>query len=141
MYETLITIPDAALCHLFIHCCFKDGEFKQMEIDLAADKFVLLELHKELNFKNEIRNYNSYRNAIKDEAKYLEYLIKLINPTNESALYSHCLELCLSDVQLDALEDKLFDILGNILQLTEAEQSIIKKLMIQREVVKTNKFF
>jgi hypothetical protein len=141
MYDTLITTPDVALCHLFIHCCFKDGEFKQTEIDLAADKFVSLELHKELNFKDEMRNYKSYQIAITDEVKYLEYLIKLINPTNEAALYSHCLELCLSDSQLDTLENKLFDILGNILQLTEAEQNIIKKIMIQREVVKTNKFF
>ncbi|SRR6266540_1667947 len=141
MYDTLITTPDAALCHLFIHCCFKDGEFKKAEIDEAADKFVLLELHKELNFKDEIHKYKSYRNAIEDEAKYLEYLIKLINPTNEAALYSHCLELCLSDSQLDASENKLFETLGNILQLTEEEQNTIKKLMIQREVVKTNKFF
>ena len=57
MYETLITTSDVALCHLFIHCCFKDGEFKRAEIDVAADKFVSLELHKELNFKNEMRNY------------------------------------------------------------------------------------
>ena len=141
MYDTLITTPDVALCHLFIHCCFKDGEFKRAEIDVAADKLVSLDLHKELNFKNEMRNYKSYQNAITDETKYLEYLIKLINPTNDAALYSHCLELCLSDSQLDTLENKLLDILGNILQLTEAEQNIIKKIMIQREVVKTNKFF
>src|SRR5437879_11838311 len=102
MYEPLITTSDVALCHLFIHCCFKDGEFKKTEIDEAADKFVSLELHKELNFKNEIQNYKSYRNEIADEVKYLEYLIRLINPTNEAALYSHCLELCLSDSQLDA---------------------------------------
>jgi hypothetical protein len=88
-----------------------------------------------------MRNYKSYQIAITDEVKYLEYLIKLINPTNEAALYSHCLELCLSDSQLDTLENKLFDILGTILQLTEAEQNIIKKIMIQRQVVKTNKFF
>ena len=141
MYETLIETTDVALCHLFIHCCFKDGEFKQTEIDAAADKFVLLELHKELNFKNEMRNYKSYQNAITDEMKYLEYLIKLINPTNDAALYSHCLELCLSDAQLDDLENKLFEVLGNILQLTDSEQNIIKKIMIQREVVKANKFF
>ena len=141
MYDTLITTSDAAVCHLFIHCCFKDGEFKQTEIDEAADKFVSLELHKELNFKNELHNYRAYRNMIEDETKYLEYLIKLINPTNETALYSYCLELCLSDSQLDASENKLFETLGDILQLNEQEQSTIQKLMIQREVVKTNKFF
>jgi hypothetical protein len=141
MYGTLITTPDVALCHLFIHCCFKDGKFTQTEIDLAADKFVLLELHKELNFKDEILKYKSYRNAIEDETEFLAHLVKLINPTNDSALYSHCLELCLSDAQLDTSENKLFEILGHVLQLTEEEQNIIKKLMIQREVVKTNKFF
>ncbi|HEY6976841.1 MAG TPA: TerB family tellurite resistance protein [Chitinophagaceae bacterium] len=141
MYKTLITTPDVALCHLFIHCCFKDGEFKQAEIDLAADKFVSLALHKELNFKNEIQNYKLYRDKITDEVKYLEYLIKLINPTNEAALFSHCLELCLSDSQLDASENKLFETLGTVLQLPEQEQNAIKKLMVQRQVVKTNKFF
>jgi len=141
MYETLIKTPDIALCHLFIHCCFKDGEFKQTEIDSAADKFVSLALHKELNFKNEIHNYKLYWGGLADEVKYLEYIIRLINPTNEAALFSHCLELCLSDSQLDASENKLFEMLGKVLQLAEQEQSVIKKLMIQRQVVKTNKFF
>lgn len=141
MYDTLVKTSDAALCHLFIHCCFKDGEFKKTEIDEAADKFVSLELHKELNFKDEIHKYKSYRNTIEDEKEYLEYLIKLINPTNEAALYSHCLELCLSDSQLDALENNFFKTFGDVLQLTEEEQDTIKKLMIQRVVVKTNKFF
>src|SRR4051794_25373677 len=127
MYETLTTTSEVALCHLFIHCCFKDGEFKIEEIDEASEKFVLLELHKNLNFKDEMLKYNSYRNSIEDETEFLQYLIKLINPTNDAALFSHCLELCLSDRQLDTLEDKFFEILGNVLQLSQSEQSIIKK--------------
>jgi len=67
--------------------------------------------------------------------------MKLINPPNEAALYSYCLELGVSDSTLDASEKKLFEVLGNVLKLTDEEQSIIQKLMVQRKVVKTNKFF
>jgi hypothetical protein len=141
MYKTLITTTDKALCHLFIHCCFKDDAFVEAEIDEAAEKFVQLNMHKELNFKEEVKNYRSYKASIANEREYLEYLMKLIHPANEAALYSYCLELGVSDSMLDVSEKKLFDLLGNILKLTEEEQSIIQKLMIEREVVKTNKFF
>jgi hypothetical protein len=39
------------------------------------------------------------------------------------------------------LEKKLLDLPGNILELPEVEQNIIQKPIIQRELVKTNKFF
>ena len=65
----------------------------------------------------------------------------MINPANEAALFSYCVELGVIDAVLDPSEKKLFDTLGNILGLTAEEQSIIQKLMVQREVVKTNKFF
>lgn len=141
MYKTFVTTTDKALCHLFIHCCFKDDVFVQEEIDEAATKFVALNMHKQLNFKDEIRNYRAYKGDITNEKEYLEHLIKLISPSNEAALYSYCLELAISDSTLDPPEKRFFETLGSILRLTEEEQSIIQKLMIQREVVKTNKFF
>lgn len=141
MYKTLVTSTDKALCHLFIHCCFKDDVFVEEEIDEAAAKFVALDMHKNLNFKQEVKHYRSYKDEIINEHEYLEYLIKLISPASEAALYSYCLELGLSDAALDASEKKLFDVIGDILSLTREEQSIIQKLMVQREVVKTNKFF
>jgi len=141
MYQKLITTTDKAVCHLFIYCCFKDDAFVEAEVDEVAQKFVALDMHKDLDFKEEVRNYKSYKTEITDEKEYLQYLIKLIHPANEAALYSYCLELGVSDSALDPAEKKLFETLGNILGLTQEEQSIIQKLMVQREVVKTNKFF
>ena len=141
MYDTLIQTPDAALCHLFLHCCFEDGQFTEEEIDNVSGKFVALGLHKDLNFKKELSEYRSYKPAIQNEEAYLQYLIKLINPTNDAALYSYCLELALSDNALDISEKKLFERIGSILQLDEQEQNTIQKLMVQRKVVETNKFF
>jgi len=141
MYQKLITTTDKAVCHLFIYCCFKDDAFVEAEVDEVAQKFVALDMHKDLDFKEEVRNYKSYKTEITDEKEYLQYLIKLIHPANEAALYSYCLELGVSDSALDPAEKKLFETLGNILELTQEEQSIIQKLMVQREVVKTNKFF
>lgn len=141
MYQKLITTTDKAVCHLFIHCCFKDDAFVEAEVDEVAQKFVALDMHKDLDFKDEVKNYKSYKAEITDEKEYLQYLMKLINPANEAALYSYCLELGVSDSVLELTEKKLFETLGNTLELTQEEQSIIQKLMVQREVVKTNKFF
>jgi len=55
MYRTLITTSAKALCHLFIHCCFKDDVFVEAEMDEAAEKFVQLNMHKELNFREEVK--------------------------------------------------------------------------------------
>jgi hypothetical protein len=141
MYNSYVKTPDKALCHLFLHCCFKDGDFSAAEIDDVSGKFVALELHKDLNFKDELSAYRGYRNSIEDEKEYVEYLIKLVNPTNEAALFSYCLELGLSDATLDASEKKLFDVIGETLGLSEEEQTFAQKLMVQRKVVETNKFF
>ena len=141
MYKTFVTTTDKALSHLFIHCCFKDDVFVKEEIDEAANKFVALNMHTQLNFKDEVSHYRAYKDEIANEKEYVDYLIKLINPANELALYSYCLELGVSDSALDSAEKKFFETLGNILKLTQEEQSIMQKLMVQREVVKTNKFF
>ncbi len=141
MYDKVVTTTDKAVCHLFIHCCFKDDVFVEAEVDEAAQKFVALDMHRNLNFKEEVKNYKAYKAYITDEKEYLQYLIRLISPAGEAALYSYCLELGVSDSALDPSEKKLFEMLGNILGLTAEEQSIIQKLMVQREVVKTNKFF
>jgi tellurite resistance protein len=141
MYQQFITTTDNAVCHLFIHCCFRDDAFVEAEVDEVAEKFVALDMHKNLNFKEEVRNYKSYKASITDEKEYLQYLINRIKPANEAALYSYCLELGVSDSTLDPMEKKLFETLGQLLGLTIEEQSIIQKLMVQREVVKTNKFF
>lgn len=141
MYRTTIQSPEAALCHLFLHCCLKDGKFSEAEMDDIAAKIVSFGLQRELNIKEELAGYNAYKNTISDETGYLQFLIRMIVPTNDFALYSYCLELGLSDSALDFSEKSLFKNLGDVLELTEAEQSTIQKLMVQRKVVQTQQFF
>jgi hypothetical protein len=76
-----------------------------------------------------------------NEKDYLQYLLKLLNPTNEAALYSYCVELGLSDAALEFEETKMLETLGSLLGLDEAEQNTIQKLMVQRKVVESQKFF
>ena len=141
MYTTLVTTQDAALGHLFFHCCLKDGQLADSELDDIAHKLVAFGLNKQLNFKDEIRKYESYRAQIVNEEEYLQYLIELINPVNEAALYSHCAELLLSDNVLTPEEESLLKHLGDALGIDDTEQEVVKKLMIQRKVVDTEKIF
>lgn len=136
-----IQTPDKAICHLFLHCCFADGKFTDNEIDEVAEIFVKLGLQHDLDFKNELVEYRSYRNEIGDEKDYLTYLINLIQPTNTKALLSYCLELAVSDAQLDILEEKFFRNLSEVLSIDKEDQKAIQDLMIERKLVETNQFF
>ena len=141
MYENIIVDTDQALCHLFLHCCFKDGSFTTEEIDEVAGQFAALEMQKELNFKDELVKYRSYKSTITDENAYIGELIKAINPFNNLALYSYCVELGLSDNALEFSEMSLLKIIASILQIDEQQQETIQQLMVQRKVVETQKFF
>jgi hypothetical protein len=127
MYETMIGTKDEALCHLFLHCCYKDGEFNEKELDYVSGLFVELELHQTLNFKEEVKKYRSYKNALTDENAYLMYLIKLINPVHDYALYSYCTELELSDALLEQHEEKLLENIAAALGIEPALQDYTKK--------------
>src|ERR1044072_1628685 len=97
LYTALLKAPEEGLTHLFYHCCMKDGVFKETEIDNISGKLVSLNLQKKLNFRDEMSKYKSYRNDVTDEPAYLQYLIGLIKPVNPLALFSWCVELCISD--------------------------------------------
>jgi len=140
MYSTIQT-PDAAVCHLFLYCCFKDGQVKDEELDNVAGKFTALNMHKQLNFKDEMIAFKNYQQEITSEEAYLKELISAINPTNEAALFSYCVELMLSDELLDSSEEQLLTKIAEALSIEEAEQQTIKKLILQRKVVSTQKFF
>jgi len=140
MYSTIQT-PDAAVCHLFLYCCFKDGQVKDEELDNVAGKFTALNMHKQLNFKDEMIAFKNYQQEITSEEEYLKELISAINPTNEAALFSYCVELMLSDELLDSSEEQLLTKIAEALSIEEAEQQTIKKLILQRKVVSTQKFF
>ena|ERR1700759_2753202 len=140
MYSDFITTQSEAICHLFLHCCFKDGKFSHEEVDNVSGKFVTLQIDKDLNFKEELHHYTSYIPEVTDEEEYLRYLIKLINPVQDLALYSYCVELCLSDGLLSSEEDSLLKKLGGILEIGE-EQSTIDNLITQRKAVEMEKIF
>ncbi|MBC7828052.1 MAG: TerB family tellurite resistance protein [Chitinophagaceae bacterium] len=141
MYKSYVTTQEEALCHLFFHCCLKDGVFKEPELDQISIRIVGLGLRSELNIKEEVIHYTTYKPEIIDEIEYLKYLINLINPVNELALYSHCLELMLSDSTFDPAEEVLTDKIASVLNIEEKERETIKKLMAQRKVVETDKIF
>lgn len=141
MFENYITNSEEALCHLFLHCCFKDGSFTTEEIDEVSEKFASLEMQKDLNFKDELIKYRSYRGNITDEPAYIAELIKAINPFNSLALYSYCVELGLSDNALELPELNLLKIIASVLEIDEQQQETVQKLMVQRKVVETQKFF
>ena len=140
MYQDYITSQDEAICHLFLHCCFKDGNFSQSEIDTVSSKFVDLQMHRDLNFKEELIHYKSYKTAIENEEEFLQYLIKLINPVQDLALYSYCVELCLSDQQLSVEEESLLTKIAALLNIQE-EKSAVDKLLTQRKAVEIEKIF
>ncbi len=140
MYTDYITTQNEAICHLFLHCCFKDGKFSHDEVDTVSEKFVDLQIHKDLNFKEELHHYTSYMPEVTDEEEYLRYLIKLINPVQDLALYSYCVELCLSDGLLSAEEESLLKKICTVLEIGE-EHITIDNLFTQRKAVELEKIF
>ncbi len=136
-----VTSPEEAITHLFFHCCFKDGTVTENEIKTISEKLVAAGLNKQLNFRDEVVRYKANRKTLTDEAAYLEELLSRIQPANELALYSFCVELCLSDGLLQAEEELLLQKLAAALHLDAAEEKACNKLMIQRKVVETEKVF
>jgi uncharacterized tellurite resistance protein B-like protein len=141
MYTEKVTTQDQAICHLLFHCCLKDGRFSASEIDAVSGQLVTAGLHTKMNFKDEVIKYRSYQSSITDETAYVGYLLQLIRPVNELALYNYCLELCLGDASLSLEEEKLLDIIARGLKIPAAEGSVVKKLAAQRKVVETEKVF
>jgi len=141
MYSTIITGQDQAICHLFFHCCLGDGEFAGEEMDALSAILVNLGIAPKMNIKDQLLSYRSYKDSIGDEAAYLRHLVKTINPVNELALYSYCVELCLSDRRLDAREEALMDKLAAILEIGDEDELTMNKLLAQRKAVALDKIF
>ena len=141
MYKEYVTTQEEAICHLFFHCCLKDEVFKEPELDQVAWKIIGFGLRSELNVKEEIMHYTTYKPNISNENAYLEYLIDLIKPVNDLALYSYCVELMLSDSSFELSEEVLTDKIASLLEIGQNERDIIKKLIAQRRVVEIDKLF
>ena len=143
MYTNIVTSQDQALCHLFFHCCLEDDQFTEAEMDNLSGKLVTLGLQPKVHVRDELVSYRSYKPTIteENERSYLVYLVQLIKPVNELALYSHCVELCISDPSLDAREDALLNKLADVLEIEPGIALIIQKLMAQRRAVEIQKVF
>ncbi|HTE25035.1 tellurite resistance TerB family protein [Flavitalea sp.] len=139
MYTTEIRSQEQAICHLFFHCCLKDGTFSEEELTEVSSKMVDVGLYKQLDFKEEIQRYKSYGQSVINDIAYLEFLVKMIAPVNNLALYSYCAELILSDSTLSPGEESLLVKIAALLDVEPAEQSVIKRLVAQRRVVKAEK--
>lgn len=140
-YSTIVTGQDQALSHLFFHCCLEDERFTEDEMNRLSAMLVELGLQPKLHVKDELISYRHYKPGIGDETSYLKYLIHLIQPVNELALYSYCGELCFSDTNLDARVDALLNKLAEILGIGSGDQVIINKLLAQRRAVELQKIF
>jgi len=141
MYTGLLKAPEEGVCHLFYYCCMKDGSFKESELNTISDRLVSIDLHKKLNFKDEMQKYKSYVNGITDEDIYLQYLINIIKPQQPLALFSWCVELCAADGQVSAEEDALLTRIARLLNIGDTEKDLLQRLMIQRKIVATEKQF
>ncbi|HTI09887.1 MAG TPA: hypothetical protein VL832_15075 [Puia sp.] len=141
MYETIVINQDQALCHLFFHCCLEDDRFTEPEMNDLSGKLVELGLQPKVKIKEELISYRSYKSSITDEPAYLRHLIQLINPVNELALYSYCVELCIDDPSLDPREVTLLNRLAEVLDIAPDTEAIIHKLTAQRKAVELQKIF
>jgi len=141
MYTGLLKAPEEGLTHLFYYCCMKDGKFEEAEVNNITDKLVSIDLQKKLNFKDEMRKFKSYQSSITDEDMYLQYLISIINPTNNLALLSWCIELCGADGNISEEERLLLVRIGNMLNIGDTEQDLVQRLMVQRSKVLLEKEF
>jgi len=139
MYTSEIRSQEQALCHLFFHCCLKDGVFSDAEMTEVSSRMVDVGLYKQLDFKEEVLRYKSYQSSIASDTAYLEFLVKMISPVNNLALYSYCVELILSDSTLSSEEESLLTRIAGLLEITSEEQAVTRKLMAQRKVIKTEK--
>ncbi len=140
-YEKMIRTQDQALAHLYFHCCYKDNEFDEKEIDEVSAKFVYYGLNKDLNFKKEIKNYLSYKPLIPDEVNYISYLISVISPTQDLALFASCVDLAISDQTISSEDEEFLMILGKLMRIPDADQKVIKMVTIQKRIVRKQRFF
>lgn len=141
MYTSTVQNQDQALCHLFFHCCLEDDRFSESEMDDLSAKLVSLGLRTKMHIKDELVAYRSYKASITDEQEYIRWLLGLIKPVNELALYSYCVELCVDDPMLDAREEALLVKIAGELDIPINDSLVINRLIAQRKAVEIQKIF
>ncbi|HTR28508.1 MAG TPA: hypothetical protein VMH27_04520 [Puia sp.] len=140
-YLLTVDNQDQALCHLFFHCCMEDEKFTASELDDLSAKLILLGLPPRIDIKRELIAYLAYKPTIRDEQVYVRYLIRIIKPVNELALYSYCTELLLDDPELDPREGALLLKIAAELGLSGDDAALIKRLIAQRKAVEISQIF
>lgn len=141
MYRNLLHSPDQALVHLAFHCCLKDGDLQDEELDLLSNNFVAKGINKELDFREEMRHYQSYYKAINDETAFLQFLIETIHPQNKLALFAFCAEIILRDGNVSISEEVLLNKIANALYIKDNENLVIQNLITELNSVEKNNAF
>jgi uncharacterized tellurite resistance protein B-like protein len=129
MYREMINTSDQALVHLAFHCCLKDGEMQEEELDFISASFVAKGVNKELNLKEEMRSYQSYYRQISDETGYLIFLIHAIDATYRMALFAFCVEIVYRNNRVSFGEEILLNKLAGLLYVNEAESMAVQRLL------------
>ncbi|HEY1022750.1 MAG TPA: hypothetical protein VGE06_10590 [Flavisolibacter sp.] len=141
MYREAINSADQALVHLAFHCCLKDGELQEEELDLIATSFVAKGVNKSLNLKEEMRSYQSYYKKITDESTYLIFLIRAIDPLYRMALFAFCAEIVYRNNRVSFGEEILLNKLAGLLYISEAENTAVQRLINEMyQVENANRF-
>lgn len=141
MYREAINSADQALVHLAFHCCLKDGELQEEELDLIATSFVAKGVNKSLDLKEEMRSYQSYYKKISDESTYLIFLIRAIDPLYKMALFAFCAEIVYRNNRVSFGEEILLNKLAGLLYISEAENTAVQRLINEMyQVENANRF-
>lgn len=141
MYREAINSADQALVHLAFHCCLKDGELQEEELDLIATSFVAKGVNKSLDLKEEMRSYQSYFRKITDETTFLIFLIRAIDPLYRMALFAFCAEIVYRNNRVSFGEEILLNKLAGLLYINEAENTAVQRLINEMyQVENANRF-
>lgn len=141
MYRDQIQTPDQALVHLAFHCCLKDGELHEAELELISSTFVAKGLNKNLDLKEEMKRYQDYYRGIRDETAYLMFLVQNISPKNRLALFAFCAEIINRDGNISLSEEVLLNKIAGLLYIKDHENLTVQKLIIEMDdVEKRNNF-
>jgi uncharacterized tellurite resistance protein B-like protein len=141
MYRDLVNSSDQALVHLAFHCCLKDGELQDAELELVSESFAAKGLNKALNLKEEIQHYQGYQKTIKDETAYLLFLLQNIAPKNKLALFAFCAEIINRDGNISLSEEVLLNKIAGLLYIRDQENITVQKLIAELNAVeKANAF-
>jgi hypothetical protein len=109
LYQTQVTSPAQAMFHLFLHCCYKDGDCDDKEMrKVYATMRIWYCIHSEWITAQTIV-YHSYAPLISNDVPYLKFLLHLIKPSKPIVLLWHCAQIAASNDLICYSEELLLD--------------------------------